>query len=61
VELASAAVSLPAAFARELRQRDPAVVGHVHAGRLLLDLRAVPAASDEDVFRAVLAVAQAAH
>jgi L-seryl-tRNA(Ser) seleniumtransferase len=59
VELTSAAVSLPAGYAHPLRQRDPAVVGRVDDGRLLLDLRAVPAGSDEELFAAALDVAGA--
>ncbi len=40
VELASAAVSLPAAYAEPLRRAG--IVGRVEAGRLLLDLRGMP-------------------
>jgi L-seryl-tRNA(Ser) seleniumtransferase len=56
VVLASAAVSLPAAYARSLRTGDPAVVGRVVRGRCLLDLRTVPPADDDRLVRAVLAV-----
>ena len=38
VVLASAAVALPERFAAPLRRGEPAVVGRVHGGRLLLDL-----------------------
>jgi L-seryl-tRNA(Ser) seleniumtransferase len=65
--LASAAVSLPAALAPELRAGErvrrggvPAVVGRIEAGRLLLDLRAVEPADDELLTAAVLAAAAAA-
>jgi L-seryl-tRNA(Ser) seleniumtransferase len=53
VDLDSAAVSLPSAMATPLRMLDPAVVGHVERGRLLLDLIAVPPDLDEDVVAAV--------
>ncbi|GAA4579751.1 L-seryl-tRNA(Sec) selenium transferase [Planotetraspora phitsanulokensis] len=52
--LASAAVSLPERLAAPLRTGDPPVVGRVEGGRLLLDLRAVPADRDGDVARAVV-------
>ncbi len=47
VTLDSAAVALPHQLAAPLRHADPPVVGHVHDGRLLLDLLAVPEACDE--------------
>jgi L-seryl-tRNA(Ser) seleniumtransferase len=53
VVLASAAVSLPAAYAAALRTGDPPVVGRVERGRCLLDLRAVPPEGDVDVLAAV--------
>ncbi len=56
VTLPSAAISLPERFAVPLRTGEPAVVGRVEGGRLLLDLRAVPAERDGDVLRAVLGV-----
>ena len=40
------AVELPEALAAPLRAGDPAIIGRVHEGRLLLDLRCVP--EDED-------------
>ena len=46
VELPSAAIAVPAALAPRLRLADPAVVGHVERGRLLLDLVAVPPEED---------------
>jgi L-seryl-tRNA(Ser) seleniumtransferase len=65
VRLRSAAVSLPSALAAALRDgprvrdgRQPAVVGRVAAGRLLLDLRAVAADDDIALTEAVLAAAQ---
>jgi L-seryl-tRNA(Ser) seleniumtransferase len=64
VSLPSAAVSLPASFAAELRggaavRRGamPAVVGRIEDGRLLLDLRAVMPADDERLTAAVQAAA----
>jgi L-seryl-tRNA(Ser) seleniumtransferase len=62
VPLPSAAVSLPAGLAGPLRTGQPvrsgqfpAVVGRTEAGRLLLDLRAVPPGQDELLAAAVLA------
>ena len=62
VSLPSAAVSLPAALAGPLRAGEPvrrgempAVVGHIEAGRLLLDLRTVRPADDELLITAVVA------
>lgn len=60
VELPSAAVALPTGLARPLRLGDPAVVGHVERGRLLLDLLAVPPAEDGLVVDAVRRAAAAA-
>jgi L-seryl-tRNA(Ser) seleniumtransferase len=57
VVLPSAAVSLPAALAGPLRLGEPAVVGRVTGGRLLLDLLTVPV---EDEPRLVEAVRRAA-
>ena len=57
VVLPSAAVSLPAALAEPLRLGEPAVVGRVAGGRLLLDLLTVP---PEDDARLVEAVRRAA-
>jgi L-seryl-tRNA(Ser) seleniumtransferase len=64
VSLPSAAVSLPASFAAELRagaavrrSAAPAVVGRIDNGRLLLDLRAVSPADDERLMAAVQAAA----
>jgi L-seryl-tRNA(Ser) seleniumtransferase len=64
VSLPSAAVSLPASFAAELRAgaavrrgATPAVVGRIEDGRLLLDLRAVSPADDERLISAVQAAA----
>ncbi len=57
VELPSWALSLPAGYAAALRLGDPPVVGRLERGRLLLDLRCVPAGRDASVVAAVLAVA----
>lgn len=46
VALPGWAVALPEQLAAPLREGEPAVVGHVERGRLLLDLRCVP--EDED-------------
>ncbi|MEV0593468.1 L-seryl-tRNA(Sec) selenium transferase [Nonomuraea cavernae] len=54
VTLPSAAVSLPERFAVPLRTGDTPVVGRIEGGRLLLDLRGVPADRDDDVIRAIL-------
>jgi L-seryl-tRNA(Ser) seleniumtransferase len=61
VVLDSAAVSLPALFADELRTSEPAVLGHVAGGRLLLDLLTVPPDRDDDLVAAVRRVAEAGH
>jgi len=67
VSLPSAAVSLPASYAAELRAGAavrrgamPAVVGRIEDGRLLLDLRAVIPADDERLTAAVRAAADLA-
>jgi L-seryl-tRNA(Ser) seleniumtransferase len=64
LELASAAVSLPAELAGPLRAGQPvrrgsmpAVVGRLDEGRLLLDLRAVDPADDDLLRAAVIAAA----
>ena len=46
VVLPSAAVAVPLALAGPLRRGEPPVLGHVDAGRLLLDLIAVPPDQD---------------
>ncbi|MCG5442662.1 L-seryl-tRNA(Sec) selenium transferase [Micromonospora sp. NIE79] len=56
VELGSWALSLPERYAAPLRVGDPPVLGRVVRGRLLLDLRCVPAAADEAIRAAVLRV-----
>ncbi|MDM4719104.1 L-seryl-tRNA(Sec) selenium transferase [Micromonospora sp. WMMA1363] len=53
VELDSWAVSLPESYAQPLRTGAPPVLGRVVRGRLLLDLRCVPAADDAAVRAAV--------
>jgi L-seryl-tRNA(Ser) seleniumtransferase len=57
VQIASAAVSLPAALATRLRLGDPPVVGRIDNGRCLLDLRTVAPAQDGVVADAVVAAA----
>lgn len=56
VTLDSWALALPAAYAEPLRQGDPAVLGRLERGHLLLDLRCVPAEDDESLRAAVLRV-----
>ncbi|PYC65640.1 L-seryl-tRNA(Sec) selenium transferase [Micromonospora arborensis] len=56
VELDSWALSLPERYAEPLRTGDQPVLGRVVRGRLLLDLRCVPADADEAVRLAVLRV-----
>ena len=53
VPLPSAAVALSPDLAKALRLGDPSVVGHVHDGRLLLDLLTVPAELDDVLVEAV--------
>jgi L-seryl-tRNA(Ser) seleniumtransferase len=53
VGLPSAAVSLPPELAAPLRAGDPPVVGHVSAGRLLLDLLTVGDTADDVLLDAV--------
>jgi L-seryl-tRNA(Ser) seleniumtransferase len=57
VTLGSAAVQLPAELAVPLRRGDPPVVGRVERGALLLDLRSVPPAQDDQLREAVLRAA----
>jgi L-seryl-tRNA(Ser) seleniumtransferase len=56
VELPSAAVSLPSAYAQPLRTNVFPVVGRVERGRCLLDLRTVRPEDDDALRDAVLAV-----
>jgi L-seryl-tRNA(Ser) seleniumtransferase len=56
VELDSWALSLPERYAEPLRVGDPPLLGRVVRGRLLLDLRGVPADADATVRAAVLRV-----
>jgi L-seryl-tRNA(Ser) seleniumtransferase len=56
VVLESAAVVLPASYALPLRTGEPAVVGRVENGGLLLDLRCVP--DDDELFTAVTRVTE---
>jgi L-seryl-tRNA(Ser) seleniumtransferase len=55
VELDSFAVSLPESLALPLRTGEPAVVGRLEGGRLLLDLRSVPPEADDILAAAILA------
>lgn len=47
------AVSLPEHYADALRRQDPPVVGRVHQGRCLVDIRCVPADHDATVIAAI--------
>jgi L-seryl-tRNA(Ser) seleniumtransferase len=58
LELASWSISLPQEYAAPLRRGHTPVVGRVDHGRLLLDLRCVPAERDADLVAAVIAAAQ---
>ncbi|WP_114905455.1 L-seryl-tRNA(Sec) selenium transferase [Ornithinimicrobium murale] len=60
VRLPGWAVALPEELAAPLRTGDPAVVGRLDSGDLLLDLRCVPPDHDETVAAAVLAAVQRA-
>ncbi|GIE94542.1 L-seryl-tRNA(Sec) selenium transferase [Paractinoplanes rishiriensis] len=57
VRLPSWSLSLPEPYAEPLRTGAPAVLGRVDRGRLLLDLRCVPPAADDDLIAAIRAVA----
>lgn len=57
VPLPGWALELPAEFAAPLRLGDPAVVGRVHQGVCLIDLRCVPESSDTAVAEAIRAAA----
>jgi L-seryl-tRNA(Ser) seleniumtransferase len=53
VELPSWALALPERYAQPLRQGTPPVVGRLERGRLLLDLRCVPADQDGAIAAAI--------
>jgi L-seryl-tRNA(Ser) seleniumtransferase len=53
VSLPSWSVALPEAYAQRLREGSPPIIGRVERGRLLLDLRCVDPAHDEDIVEAV--------
>ncbi len=55
VRLPSCAISLPQRLCQPLRRGDPAVVGRVRDGRLLLDLRSVPPELDDALVAVLLA------
>ena len=57
VELESWALAVPAGYADPLRRGDPPVAGRVERGRLLLDLRCVPADLDAVLRDAIVAAA----
>ena len=56
LRLPSVALALPEEYARPLRTGDPAVVGRIDRGRLLLDLRTVPTGADAELADAIRAV-----
>ena len=60
VRLPSRAIGLPRRLAGPLRRHQPAVVGRVRGGRLLLDLRSVPGDLDGALISAVLDAARSA-
>ncbi len=60
VTLPSWSLSLPEAYASPLRAASTPVVGRVERGRLLLDLRCVPASADETIVAMVVSVARPA-
>jgi L-seryl-tRNA(Ser) seleniumtransferase len=60
LELPSWSLSLPSGYAAPLRLGEPAVAGRTERGRLLLDLRCVPAEQDAVLCAAVLAARRAA-
>ena len=55
LRLPSWAVALPQRYALQLRTGDPAVLGRIEHGRLLLDLRGVPSTVDDQLCAAILA------
>jgi L-seryl-tRNA(Ser) seleniumtransferase len=55
LELPGWAVALSASLHAPLRLGEPPIVGRVHQGRLLLDLRAVPPDADDVLVRAIQA------
>jgi L-seryl-tRNA(Ser) seleniumtransferase len=57
VELPSWAVTLPERYAPALRRADTPILGRIEKGRLLLDLRCVPADEDALLHKAVAALA----
>jgi L-seryl-tRNA(Ser) seleniumtransferase len=57
VRLSSWSLSLPDRYAERLRTGSPAILGRVERGRLLLDLRCVPAEADDALLTAVTAAA----
>ncbi|MEV6600777.1 L-seryl-tRNA(Sec) selenium transferase [Actinoplanes sp. NPDC051346] len=59
LELPSWALALPEGYAQPLRRGEPPVVGRVTRGRLLLDLRCVPADQDATLVAAVSGAARA--
>lgn len=52
------ALALPARFASQLRQGDPAVIGRLERDRCLLDLRCVPEPDDQAVLAAIRAASR---
>jgi L-seryl-tRNA(Ser) seleniumtransferase len=54
VSLPSAAVALPTELAEDLRLGDPAVLGRITAGRLLLDLTTIDPSEDDSLIRAIV-------
>lgn len=59
VPLPGWALALPEAVAGPLRTGTPAVVGRMHEGRCLIDLRCVPESQDGELLRALIAALDA--
>ncbi|WP_347351521.1 L-seryl-tRNA(Sec) selenium transferase [Intrasporangium sp.] len=59
VTLGGWAVALPEGYAAHLRHADPAVLARVESGLTLVDLRCVPAGSDDELVAAIRAVTAA--
>jgi L-seryl-tRNA(Ser) seleniumtransferase len=57
LELPGWAVTLPEAYAAELRRHDPCVVCRVERGRTFVDLRCIPESADSALLEAIRSVA----
>ncbi|MDN5796195.1 MAG: L-seryl-tRNA(Sec) selenium transferase [Intrasporangium sp.] len=59
VTLSGWAVALPQGYAAQLRHADPAVLARVESGLTIVDLRCVPAESDDELIAAIRSVTDA--